>query len=60
MGPIDTMTNKEAAEVLRDLIAKFAHTPVPRGNSKPTMIDALLTNIAALSKAVDLLEKTPD
>ena len=60
MGPIDTMTNKEAAEVLRDLIAKFAQFPIPRGFSKPTQVEALLNNIAALSKAVDLLEKTPD
>ena len=60
MGPIDTMTNNEAASILRDLIAKFAHTPIPRGNSKPSLVDALLTNIAALSKAVNLLEKTPD
>lgn len=60
MGPIDTMTNKEAAEVLRDLIVKFAQFPIPRGFSKPTQVEALLNNIAALSKAVDLLEKTPD
>lgn len=60
MGPIDEMTNKEAAEVLRDLIDKFAKIPIPRGNSKPSMTYAMLTNIAALSKAVDLLEKTLD
>lgn len=60
MGPIDILTNKEAAEVLRDMIEKFSNTPILRGNSKPSMVNALLTNIAALSKAVDLLEKTPD
>lgn len=60
MGPIDTMTNKEAAEILRDMIKKFSDMPIPRGTSKSSSIEALLTNIAALSIAVDLLEKTPD
>lgn len=61
MGPIDIMTNKEAAEILRDMIKKFSDMPIPRGASKSLSItEALLTNIAALSMAVDLLEKTPD
>lgn len=60
MGPIDTMTNKEAAEILRDMIKKFSNMPILRGTSKLSSVEALLTNIAALSIAVDLLEKASD
>lgn len=61
MGPIDEMSNKLAASILRDMIKKFSNMPTPRGAANSLSITAaLLTNIAALSKAVDLLEKTPD
>lgn len=53
------MTNKAAASVLRNIMKSYSHMPVPRGSSKSIGLH-LLVRLTALSKAVDLLEKTPD
>lgn len=53
------MTNKVAANVLRGIMESYSHMIVPRGSSKSIGLQ-LLIRLNALSKAVDLLEKTPD
>ena len=48
-------TNKESAEILREILDKLV---IPRGYTK-SMLPFLRTSYA-LSKAIELLEKTPD
>lgn len=48
------MTNKEAANILRNMVNGWLY---PRGNDKTTII---LYRLAAMMKAIELLEDTPD
>ena len=48
------MSNKDAANILRDLLSGIR---IPRGYGKTTRI---LMNYIAISKAIKVLENTPD
>ena len=54
------MTNKEAADILRMLLKRYASVPIPRGTSKSIFTTVPLMIIMALNKAIELLEKEPN
>lgn len=54
------MTNKEAADILRMLLKRYASVPIPRGTSKSIFATFPLMIIMALNKAIELLEKEPN
>lgn len=60
MGSVDKMTNKEAADILRMLLKRYASVPIPPRTSKSIYNMIPLTIIMALNKAIELLEKTSD
>jgi hypothetical protein len=49
------LTNKEAANILKHIVSSWQY--YPRANGKTTVI---LYQLAAMMKAIELLEETPD
>lgn len=54
------MTNQEAADILKGELTAYMNIKLPRNHGKTSATVRLVMHMEALSKAIRLLESTPD